>query len=257
MQPDLSIIVPTCNRARLLRASLAAIASTTRCRIEVIVVDGASGDDTPSVLKEATDRLGGRLKVIHEERREGFVRGVNKGFRAATGRNMTWLNDDARPLEGSLDNAVAQLDGSASDVGFVAMFHHNQATRSIAYETQRMGRSFKLLHVRGTLYANFGIGRRSLYKRLDYFDERYFLNAADPDFSLKVWSAGLRVVPAFGALIDHDEYDDARRVDDSARAAKDNQKLFAKWPLPARNPAVNDFDPLQPCSLRGTKRQVA
>ena len=137
------------------------------------------------------------------------------------------------------------------------MFHHNQATRSIAYETQRMGRSFKLLHVRGPLYANFGIARRALYEQLGYFDERYYLNAADPDFSLKVWSAGLRVAPAFASLIDHDEHDDARRADDSARASEDNQKLFAKWPLPPRNPAVNDFDPLRPCTLQSIQRQVA
>ena len=33
--------------------------------------------------------------MIREEQRQGFVRAANKGFRAAAGRNMIWLNDDA------------------------------------------------------------------------------------------------------------------------------------------------------------------
>ena len=49
--------------------------------------------------------------------------------------------------------------------------------------------------LRGTLYANFGVAARATFERLNYFDERYFLNGADPDFSLKVWDAGMQVAP--------------------------------------------------------------
>ena len=102
------------------------------------------------------------------------------------------------------------------------------------------------MHVRGTLYANFGLGRRATFSRLGFFDERYFFNAADPDFSLKVWHAGLRVVPAFESFIDHVEQEDDRRTDDLARAAEDNRRLFEKWDLPPRNLERNDFDPAHP-----------
>src|SRR5437660_1606844 len=107
---DLSIVLPTCNRGRLLEKTLAAIEAQTRCSHEVIVVDGASTDPTAAVLTEAKHDMGDRLVVIREEQREGFVKAVNKGFKAARGRNLTWLNDDARPLAQALDRAVAQLD---------------------------------------------------------------------------------------------------------------------------------------------------
>ena len=55
------------------------------------MVDGASADGTPHVLARAAKTLGDRLKVIREDRREGFVKAANKGFRAASGRLMTWL----------------------------------------------------------------------------------------------------------------------------------------------------------------------
>jgi GT2 family glycosyltransferase len=240
-----------------LSACLNAIAATTACDYEVIVVDGASTDDTIESIVAARDLLGHRLKVIYEQQREGFVRAANKGFRAATGRCVTWLNDDARPLAGSLDRAVEQLDRfAASGVGVVAMYHRFEGTKNVAYEVEHGGATFRLLHVRGTLYANFGVGRLATWRDVGFFDERYFLNAADPDLSLKLWHAGYSVVPALGSFIDHDEHDDDRRATDSERARADNARLFSKWDLPPKNPQRNDFNPSRPCTLRGLNVQA-
>jgi GT2 family glycosyltransferase len=250
---DLSIVLPTCNRAALLEKALAAIVGGTRCKYEIIVVDGASHDATNLVLNEAKGALGDRLTVIREDRREGFVRAANKGFRAARGRNLTWLNDDARPLPGAIDRAVEQIDSASDIVAFVAMFHRWHHTRNVAYETMSRNIVYRLCHVRGTLYANFPVGRRETFEKVDYFDERYYVCAADPDLSLKAWHAGMKIIPAYDALIDHDEADDERRTLDTARGEEDNKKLFAKWNLPPRNPYKNDFDPARPCTLRGLR----
>ncbi|CAN5396185.1 hypothetical protein BH09PLA1_BH09PLA1_31830 [soil metagenome] len=254
---ELSIILPTCNRASLLEKALAAIESGVRCSHEIIVVDGASADHTPEILTHAARAMDDRLRVIREDRREGFVRAANKGFRTARGKYMTWLNDDARPVNGALDLAVKQMESADDDVAFVAMFHRWHSLKNVAYETDHRGRTYRLCHVRGTLYANFPIGRRETFERLNYFDERYFVCAADPDLSLKAWQAGMKIVPAYGALIDHDEIEDARRIDDSKFAEQDNQKLFDKWDLPARNVTRNDFDPARPCTLRGPRETSA
>lgn len=257
MIPDISIVLPTCNRASLLEKCLAAIAQGTRCAHEIVVVDGASTDETSDVLADASHDLGERLRVIREDRREGFVKAANRGFHAARGRHLTWLNDDARPLPGALDLAVEQIDAAGQDVAFVAMFHRWNSTKNVAYETIHRGRTYRLCHVRGTLYANFPVGRRQTYADLGYFDERFFVCAADPDLSLKAWHAGLRIIPAIGAMIDHDAYDDERRIADSSRGEVDNASLFAKWNLPVRNLKFNDFDPLHPCTLRGLREPEA
>jgi GT2 family glycosyltransferase len=217
------------------------------------VVDGASEDRTSDVLKQAKNEMGDRLQIIREEQREGFVKAANKGFRVARGRNLTWLNDDARPIDNALDQAVAQIDAEPADVAFVAMFHHWHSQKNIAYETNYRGQIYRLCHVRGTFYANFPVGKTSTYKKLGYFDERYYVCAADPDLSLAAWNAGMRVVPAYGAIIDHDELVDRRRQHDTSRGDEDNAKLFAKWDLPERNPAHNDFDALRPSTLRGLR----
>ena len=167
---------------------------------------------------------------------------------AATGRNLTWLNDDARPHYGALDLAITHLDAMGDSVGFVAMFHRWHSMRNIAYETHHGFEAYRLCHIRGTLYANFPVGRRSTFERLGYFDERFYVCAADPDLSLKAWNAGLSIQPACGCLIDHDETDDARRSADSTAGIADNERLFAKWSLPLKS-AKNDFDPRNPCTL--------
>jgi GT2 family glycosyltransferase len=250
---DLSIIIPTCNRAMHLERLLVSIWTGVGCDYEVIVVDGASDDETPDVLLDAKRSMRDSLRIIREDRREGFVRAANKGFRAARGRNFTWINDDARPLAGSLDAAVVQMDAATTRVGMLAMYHRCGATRNVAYEANRRGQAYKLMHVRGTLYANFGLARRTTWERLDYFDERFYLYGADPDFSLKVWHAGLSIEPAPRSFIDHDEHADERRAADSERGRLDNEALFAKWDLPPRNLERNDFDPARPCTLRGLR----
>jgi GT2 family glycosyltransferase len=250
---DLSIVIPTYNRADLLERGLTAIREGTQCAHEIIIVDGASTDHTQHVLERTARLLGDRLKVIREDRREGFVKATNKGFRAATGRNLTWLNDDAFPLAGTYDAAVAQIDAAAYDVAFLALLHRWHSTRNVAYETIRDGTRYRLCHVRGTLYANFAVGRRATYESLGYFDERYYFYAADPDLSLKAWHAGMRVEPAYLAVIDHDEHADERRFVDAERGQADNEKLFAKWDLPPKNPLRNDFDVTRPCTLRGVR----
>ncbi|HEY8667004.1 MAG TPA: glycosyltransferase [Tepidisphaeraceae bacterium] len=257
---DLSIVLPTCNRASLLEKCLASIWSNVACRYELIVVDGASGDGTQRVLADAGQSLGERLTVITEPAREGFVRAANKGFRVARGRYLTWLNDDAYPLPGAFDRAIEQFEretGGAAADSLLALFHRWSRPRNIAYETQQRGRAYRLCHVRGTLYANFALGRRELFEKLGYFDERYYVCAADPDLSLKAWEAGHRVEPAWGCIIDHDEHVDDRRAADTGRGQEDNAALFAKWDLPAVNPLRNDFSPMNPCTLHGLRPEHA
>ena len=70
---------------------------------------------------------------------------------------------------------------------------------------------------------------------------------------MKAWQAGLRIAPAYGAALDHEQLDDARRIADEPALQSDNDKLFAKWELPPRNLTTNDFNPLRPCTLAGVK----
>jgi GT2 family glycosyltransferase len=224
---SVSIVIPTCNRLTRLRNCLDKTRQNVSCRHEIIVVDGASEDGTRDFL--ATQH---NLRVIYEDEREGAVRAFNKGFKAARGTYVMWINDDSHPLEGSVESAVRTIQ-AFDDVGMVAFYHDWERTKNVLDEVIVDDTPYRVYDVRGYPYANFGLIRRSLLQRLDYADERYFFFGFDPDLSLKVQlEAGLKVIGCRQALIHHEEFHDERKLEDLAIGAEDNQKLFAKWNLP-------------------------
>jgi GT2 family glycosyltransferase len=199
---------------------------------EIIVVDGGSADGSREWLATQAD-----LRVILEPRREGAVRALNLGFRAATGCYVMWLNDDAYPLPGAVEAAVLMIERpDLSDLGMVAFYHNWHSEHNVLDRVEHNGRTYELCHVRGHPYANFGLLRRELLKRVGFADERYYFFGFDPDLSLKVeLCAGLAVIGCRRALIHHDEHHDDRKRADLAAGEEDNAKLFAKWKLPDKD----------------------
>jgi GT2 family glycosyltransferase len=230
--PIVSIVVPTFNRhARLVRC-IDKIRRHVSISHETIVVDGGSTDGSREWLAEQGD-----LRVILEPQREGAVRAFNKGFRAARGTYVMWLNDDAYPLPGSVEAAVEMIERpDLSDVGMVAFYHNWHNEKNVLDRVEHEGETFEMCNVRGYPYANFGLLRRTLLEKIGYADERYYFFAFDPDLSLKIQlEAGLKVIGCRKALIYHEEHHDERKVGDLDAGAEDNAKLFAKWNLPEKN----------------------
>jgi len=107
----LSIIVPTYNeREDLLRKAIETILNQTYSRIELIVVDDGSTDQTPDVLRS----YGKSIKAIRRERDSTFrsvPQAFSVGLEAATGG---WWHHDAADCWHELDWAercMAALDG--------------------------------------------------------------------------------------------------------------------------------------------------
>ena len=61
-----SIITTTYNDCESLKKTIEQIKAQDYPNIEYIIVDGASKDDTPKVIKEAEEHFGERLKWISE-----------------------------------------------------------------------------------------------------------------------------------------------------------------------------------------------
>lgn len=230
MARTVSIVVPTCNRLDRLRRCIRAVREHVTVPYTLIVVDGDSTDGTRDWLARQAG-----LQVILEAQREGAVRAFNKGFRAARGQYVMWLNDDAWVLPGAVEAAVEMIERpDLNDVGMVAFYHNWHNERNVLDRVEHEGVGYELCHVRGYPYANFGLLRRSLLERVGFADERYYFFGFDPDLALKIQiDAGLKVVGCRRALIRHEEHHDDRKVGDLSAGREDNDKLFAKWDLPA------------------------
>src|SRR5262249_1448605 len=89
--PELSVILILYNRAELTLACLRSLAENFLQRMEIIVVDNASQDETPHLL----DHLRG-VKIIRNKENRNFLLGVNQAARQATGEYLLILNNDAQ-----------------------------------------------------------------------------------------------------------------------------------------------------------------
>ncbi|HWB20135.1 MAG TPA: glycosyltransferase [Phycisphaerales bacterium] len=231
--PTVSIIVCTYKRPAALRECVESIEATMDLPYEIVAVSVEGDVETHEYL---APKVSTSFRHIVQQTRAGLVNAMNMGFRAATGDFQLQINDDCILLPYSISNAVRfmQAPAHASTVGQTAFFHNSPVKRNVHSQIQVEGEWYYVCHVRGLCYANFGLARRELYKRLDYFDPQYFMYGADPDFSLKVWhQAGLSVVPCPGAIIKHKELNDERGAFERSRQTEDNAKLFAKWHLNA------------------------
>jgi glycosyltransferase involved in cell wall biosynthesis len=89
--PLVSVVMPTFNRAQLLERALASALKQTYRKLEIIVVDDASRDDTAAVVRNAGDD---RVRYIRHDANKGGSAARNTGIRAALGEYIAFLDDD-------------------------------------------------------------------------------------------------------------------------------------------------------------------
>jgi N-acetylglucosaminyl-diphospho-decaprenol L-rhamnosyltransferase len=102
---DVSIIVVSYNARDHLERSLASVADGPS---EVIVVDNASTDGSPELVRERFPSV--RLLELPENR--GFGAGNNEGMRIASGRYFLLLNSDAWPVGDAVSRLLAFMDAN-------------------------------------------------------------------------------------------------------------------------------------------------
>jgi glycosyltransferase involved in cell wall biosynthesis len=116
-----SVVVPTHNRAGLVRRAVDSVLAQTVDDLEVIVVDDGSSDVTPSVLAElaASDR---RVRAVRHDEPAGPPAARNRGIDEARGRFVAFLDDDDEWLPMKLERQLAAMDDDGALV--LVSCHH-------------------------------------------------------------------------------------------------------------------------------------
>lgn len=104
--PEVTVIIPTYNRAILIRESLTSVFAQTHRNFEIIVVDDGSTDDTAVVLRPLAER--GLIRYIYQQNR-GESAARNNGIVEAKGRYIAFLDSDDLFEPGKLEVQVKYL----------------------------------------------------------------------------------------------------------------------------------------------------
>jgi len=114
--PQVSIIIPVFNQLPVTMRCLKSIARTwfATLRVEIIVVDDCSTDDTDKFLP-----LVPGTTVLRNSENLGFVRSCNRGAAVARGEFLVFLNNDTEVRDSWLEHlhATAQSDPRVAAVG--------------------------------------------------------------------------------------------------------------------------------------------
>jgi glycosyltransferase involved in cell wall biosynthesis len=199
-----SVIVPVRNRAAGLRALLDALAAQTLRDHEVVIVDDASTDATAAVAEAAGAR------VVRAPRRGGAYVARNLGLDAAHAEVLAFTDADCRPEPDWLERGLAALEGADLVAGHVELPLRERPSTAELIDAAR--------HLHQERNAAYGFGatanlfaRRSAFERAGRFDES-LSTGGDLEFGLRSRVAGLRLVYAADAVVEHEPRRTGREV---------------------------------------------
>ncbi|MEX2256565.1 MAG: glycosyltransferase [Acidimicrobiia bacterium] len=190
-------------------------------RLEVIVVDNASSGDDVQRIRGAHPEV----HVVALRENVGFAGGCNAGVERATGEYVAFLNNDARPHPHWLQAALHPLeyDGTIACVASKVLGWDGSTIDFVGAALAYYGHGFKVdfgkpaspLENTATdvLFASGAamIVRAEVFRRVNGFDERYFMFFEDVDFGWRLWLLGYRVRYVPGSVVYHKHHATAAR----------------------------------------------
>jgi glycosyltransferase involved in cell wall biosynthesis len=108
--PTVSVIIPTYNRAEMVREAVQSVLDQTYRDHEIVVVDDGSTDNTRAVLEEMSGRCASIRYVYQENRGRSAAR--NRALGLARGRYIAFLDSDDLFLPRKLEIQVAEMEKS-------------------------------------------------------------------------------------------------------------------------------------------------
>jgi glycosyltransferase involved in cell wall biosynthesis len=207
---DVSIVICTHNRAKDLRDTLASLAALRQPgRIELLVVDNRSTDDTRAVVEAMAPEFPYPLRYLYEAA-DGKYAALNAGIKAAAGRVIAATDDDARFEREWLERALAGLERHECDFvgGRVLPLWGGTKPEWLAHRNGLHAKVIALLD-HGDGIREFGrsiswpLGvnvayRREVFDRVGFFDSRLgrkagtLRNQAQREWHLRARAAGVR-----------------------------------------------------------------
>ena len=215
MRPEVfSVIIPGWNGAKLLPACLDALRAQTYRHFEVLVVDNASTDESPDLIRQHYPEV--LLTTLPENR--GFTGAVNAGIARAKGTLIAPLNQDVEVDSLWLEETarVASTHPEAGAIACKIMLHAQRDHFHSAGDNYRLDgipvnrgvweRDEGQYDAETKVFSACGGAaayRRHVLDQIGWFDESFFMYLEDVDLAWRQQLAGWRTIYAPRAIAFH------------------------------------------------------
>lgn len=161
---NVSIILPTYNRASYLNRSVDSIINQTHTNWELLIIDDGSTDETLSLVKVYLNRFPNVRYFFHENR--GAAYSMNVGMQNAKGDFITFLGSDDEYLEHHLAERVDFLKNNLK----VDLLHSPAKIIGNEYVKDKYDLT-KNIHLDECVLGGTLFGKSEVFKKLNGFKE--------------------------------------------------------------------------------------
>jgi glycosyltransferase involved in cell wall biosynthesis len=170
--PEISVILPTFNRAGHLENAVESVISQTYSNWELIIIDDGSSDNTFEKIDPYLMRSGAIRYMKHRNRRPALSR--NAGIQASFGRYITFLDSDDHYHPEHLETRLSIMESNPEIALLSGGFH---------YEGKIMVKDRfnpeKLIAIDECILAGTLFGRRELFHALEGFRDISYAEDSD------------------------------------------------------------------------------
>lgn len=243
-EPLVSVIIPTYNRAQLVRESIASVLDQTYRNFELIVADDGSTDGTVASLRSLTDA---RVKTIALDHTGNAARTRNRAVVQARGPWIAFLDSDDLWLPAKLELqlgallAAPQCGWSCTGFGFIDANGTLVPQRAgLPYRAYSGWILERILTFEAAASIQTLMMRRTLLDAVGGFDEAFVFN---PDYDLELRLAARSEICALPDCLTLIRSHDGRQSDAAGAAAlfASSARVFRKARMVATSDVIRDI----------------
>lgn len=228
--PLVTVVTPSFNTGRFIEETLRSVQDQDYPRVEHIVLDSGSTDETPAILARFSS-----VRVVAPAP-GGLTEKVNHGLSIAEGEILAWINADDYYLPGAISRAVSALQrhpGAA--LVYCNYMHVDENSVEIARERSKQAGFRELIEERNYVPHQTAFMRREAVERIGELDTRYPL--------VQDWDLWIRISREFPILW-VDDWWAAFRVSRGQRSDVHKYAFWSQSRRMTRSHGARFFSPL-------------
>jgi O-antigen biosynthesis protein len=243
VEPLVSVIIPVYGKGEYTLRCLASISNNSPDNpFEVIVVDDCSPDSSYEILKNVVG-----IRLLSNDKNQGFIRSCNIGAAAAKGQYVYFLNNDTEVTPGWLDELVRTFtEFPGTGLTGSRLIYPDGTLQEAGGIIWQDGSAWNFGRNQSPLLPIFSYAREvdycsgasimvptALFDELGGFDEHYLpAYCEDCDLALKIREKGRRVIyQPLSTVIHHEGVTSGTDTKQGVKAyqATNTRKLFERW----------------------------